>query len=517
MTISIRRDRRSKLAALLFGAALAAGLALPAAAEEKIFRMPYFADIGSFDPDNAFEVGGLGAVNGVYEGLVEYKPGTTEIVGLLAKSWEVSPDQLTYTFHLADGVTFHDGTPMDAAAVKTAFERRKNNELTLSYFLWNVTAMETPDAKTFVITLGMPQPSFLDALASPWGPKVISPKALAEHAGSDNATSWLNDNAVGTGPFKLTSFARGEEIVLDRNEAYYGAAPYFDQVQLPIVPDIGQQILQLQSGDIDAVPNNYPWNQLAALPPDIEATAAPSMALVEAAVKKGTALDDPEIRKAVLTAMNPALWAEQAYGGYATPAQSVYQVVMLKPEKPIVFPDDMAAAKAIIEKAGGLSLTIGVPTDEAPNVGTAVDLIVALLAEIGVNATINVLPQGAIYGLGEDLANAPDIVVTRMNPDAAHPENQATVFYTATAPLNFLKVSVPDADAIVQEAGTKTDIAERNALYEKAGHLYFDSGYFIPLVDIEDVVVHKAGLTDLGLRPVFPPGNIDFATVRWAE
>ena len=270
MTISIRRDRRSKLAALLLGAAFAAALALPAGAQEKVFRMPYFADIGSFDPDNAFEVGGLGAVNGIYEGLVEYKPGTTEIVGLLAKSWEVSDDQLTYTFNLADGVTFHDGTPMDAAAVKTAFERRKTNELTLSYFLWNVASMETPDAKTFVIKLGMPQPSFLDALASPWGPKVISPKALAEHAGSDNATSWLNDNAVGTGPFKLASFARGEEIVLDRNEAYYGAAPYFDQVQLPIVPDIGQQILQLRSGEIDAVPNNYPWNQLAALPPDLE-------------------------------------------------------------------------------------------------------------------------------------------------------------------------------------------------------------------------------------------------------
>ena len=227
MTMMIRRDRRLKFAALLLGAAFLAGLALPAAAEEKVFRMPYLADIGSFDPDNAFEVGGLGAINGIYEGLVEYKPGTTEIVGLLAKSWQVSDDQLTYTFKLADDVTFHDGTPMDSAAVKTAFERRKNNELTLSYFLWNVASMETPDAKTFVITLGMPQPSFLDALASPWGPKVISPKALAEHAGSDNATSWLNDNAVGTGPFKLTSFARGEEIVLDRNQAYYGAAAVF--------------------------------------------------------------------------------------------------------------------------------------------------------------------------------------------------------------------------------------------------------------------------------------------------
>ncbi len=517
MTTMKTRAGRSSLAALLLGSAVAAGLALPARADDKIFRMPYFADVGSFDPDNAFEVGALGAVNGIYEGLVEYKPGTTEIVGLLADSFDISDDQLTYTFHLADGVTFHDGTPMDAAAVKTSLERRKDGDLTLSYFLWNVKAIDTPDAKTVVLTLGQPQPSFLDALASPWGPKVISPAALAEHAGDDNATGWLNDNAVGTGPFMLTSFNRGEEIVLDRYEGYHGEAPYFDEVQLPIVPDIGQQILQLQSGDIDAVPNNYPWSQLKALPPGLAITAEPSMALVEAAFKKGTPLDDPEIRKAVLTAMNPAKWVDQAYGGYATPAQSVYQVVMLKPETPIVFPDDMAAAKAIIEKAGGLSLTIGVPADEQPNVGTAVDLMVALMAELGIKATINVLPQGAVYSVGEDLASAPDILVSRMNPDAAHPENQATVFYTAEAPLNFLKAAVPEADALVMEAGTKTDIAERNALYERAGHLYFDSGAFIPLVDIQDVVVHQEGLTDLGLRPVFPPGNIDFGTVRWAE
>ena len=360
MTISIRRERRSKLASLLLGAAFAAGLALPAAAQEKVFRMPYFADIGSFDPDNAFEVGGLGAVNGVYEGLVEYKPGTTEIVGLLAKSWEVSPDQLTYTFHLADGVSL----------------RCRRN--------------------------------------------------------------------------------RGDR------RPKHGAGRSRGQ--------------------------------------------------------KGTALEDPEIRKAVLTAMNPALWAEQAYGGYATPAQSVYQVVMLKPEKPIVFPDDMAAAKAIIAKAGGLSLTIGVPTDEAPNVGTAVDLIVALLAEIGVNATINVLPQGAIYGLGEDLAAAPG---HRRHPDeprrcASRKPGDRVLYRDRAAQLPQRLRSGGRCHRPGGRNQGRHRRAER-ALREGRPPLFQLGLLFIPLVDIEDVVVHKAGLVDLGLRPVFPPGNIDFATVRWAE
>ncbi|WP_375450722.1 ABC transporter substrate-binding protein [uncultured Devosia sp.] len=489
--------------------------AAPALAQETL-RIPYFSDIGSFDPDNAFEVGALSAINNVYEGLVEYKPGTTEIVGLLAKSWDISPDGLTYTFHLVTGATFHDGTPFNAEAVITAFTRRRDNELVLSYFLANVKDMQAPDAETLVLTLGQPQPSLLDAFSSPWGPKVVSPTALAEHAGDDVAKTWLNENAVGTGPFKLTEFKRGEEYTLTRNDDYWGAEPYFSEIQIPVIADVGQQILQLQAAEIDAVPNNYPWAQLGGLPAGVEVTAMPSMALVEAFVKPGSPLDDAEVRQAVLTAINPALWVKDAFGAYATPARSLYQLTMLDPKAPVAFPTDMEAAKAAIAAAGPIRLVLGYSSEETTNVGRVADLMVAQLALIGIQATINVLPSGAAYAMKGD-AGAPDLYISRSSPDAAHPENQATVFYTAGAPLNFFGVELPEADALVKQAGTKTDVPERNALYERAGQLYFDAGFFIPLVDVQDVVVSAEGLADLGLRPVFPPGNIDFATVRWAD
>src|SRR5262245_60814753 len=105
---------------------------------QEILRIPYVADIGTFDPDNGFETGAMSAIDNVYEGLVEYEPGSTKIVGLLAKSWEISDDGLTYTFHLVDGVKFHDGTPFNAAAVITSFERRRDHQLSLGYFLSNV-------------------------------------------------------------------------------------------------------------------------------------------------------------------------------------------------------------------------------------------------------------------------------------------------------------------------------------------------------------------------------------------
>ena len=158
---------------------------------EEVLRIPYVADIGTFDPDNGFETGAISAINNVYEGLVEYAPGSTTIVGLLAKTWDISDDGLTYTFHLVDGVKFQDGTPFNAAAVIKSFERRRDHGLILSYSLANVKDMKAPDESTVVLTLGHPQPSFLDALSSPWGPKIISPAALAEHDNGDFAKTCI--------------------------------------------------------------------------------------------------------------------------------------------------------------------------------------------------------------------------------------------------------------------------------------------------------------------------------------
>ena len=495
--------------------AFAAGLLLsiaPACAQD-VLRIPYVADIGTFDPDNGFEIGALSAIDNVYEGLVEYQPGSTRIVGLLAKNWDVSDDGLTYTFHLVERVRFHDGTPCDAAAVVKSFERRRDDKLALAYFLDNVATMTAPDDTTVVLTLRHPQPSFLDGLSSPWGPKVISPTALAQHDKGDHATTWLNDHAVGTGPFKLTDFKRGERYVLERNEDYWGTKPFFREILITLTPDIGQQILQLQVGEIDAVPKNYPFAQLNKLPPGIEITSIPSMAQYDLFVKPGTPLDDAIVRTAVLTAINPALWAKDVFGTYASLAKSIFPQTMLDPVHPITFPTDFEAAKAAIRKYGKVSLTIGLYSD-SPIYQRMADLMIAQLALIGVEATAYVLPHGAAFALKGN-GGAPDMLLAIASPDAAHPENQAKPFFTKEGSVNFYGRTLPEAEALIDRAGTLTNIAERNALYEQAGKMYVDAGQVIPLVDANDVVVHARGLKGLGLRPVFPPGNIDFATASW--
>jgi peptide/nickel transport system substrate-binding protein len=501
----------------LGAAALALAMGASVASGEEILRLPLVTDIGTLDPDNGFEIGGVSAINNLYEGLVEYAPGTTEIVGLLADSWTVSDDGLTYTFHIIDGVTFHDGTPLDAEAVVTSFKRRiDHSDYLLSYVFANVAEIAATDSSTVVFTLKQPQGSLLDSLAGPYGPKVVSPKALAEHeSNGDGATGWLTEHADGTGPFKLAEFKRGEVYVFERNEDYWGARPYFDEIQLPVVPDVSVQMLQLQAGEIDAVPIDYPFAQLAALPEGLAVTSGPSVNQYDLFFKPGSVLDDRDVHNAVLAAINPALWTNDVFFGHGPVAKSIYPSVVLDPVHPIQYPTDLEAAKAAIAEQGNVEFTIGT-FSETPTYRRIAELMIAQLAQIGVKATSYALPANYAFAMKGD-PKAPDVLLSIVGPDAAHPANQATVFYTSDAPVNWYGRVIPEGDDLIAKAGTMTDLTERNAAYEQAGQLYFDAGIVAPLVDADDVVVHVEGLADLGLRPVFPPGNIDFGSVRRAE
>lgn len=510
--VSIVSRIRCAIALRLLALSLGFLISIAVGHAEDVLRIPYSSDIGTLDPDNGFEVAGLTTLDSVYEGLVKYEAGSTKIVGSLAKNWEISGDGLTYTFRLVDGVQFHDGTTLNADAVITSFKRRRDGGFVQNYTLANMADIIAPDRSTVVITLHHPQPSFMDSLASPWGPKIISPAALSDHAKGDLATGWLTEHAVGTGPFKLGEFKRGERYMLERNEDYWGAKPFFAKVEFPVIPDIGQQILKLKAGEIDGVPANFPFAQLGSLPADLEITSALSMTQYEAFIKPGSPLDDTEVRKAILTAINPNLWANDAFGQYAHVSKSLYPNIMLDAAQPVWFPTDFEAAKSAIARHGPVTLSIGLYSAN-PSYGRIADLMIAELALIGVEATSHIMPPGAAYAMKGDPA-APDMLLIIASPDAAHPDNQAKAFFTTDAPLNLYGSVVADADAVVAEGASETDIAARNALYEKAGRMYFDAGYFIPLVDVDDVVVHRKGLKDLGLRPVFPRGSIDFSSVR---
>ena len=201
----------------------------------------------------------------VYETLVDLAPGSTnELAPSLAETWECEPQETTCTFHLRAGVTFHDGTPLNAEAVKINFDRMQNfsEEFQADAYYYDqvfdgfgadniVASIDTPDEQTVVFNLREPNPSFLIALTLPcFG--IVSPAVLESTNADDFATTTLTTDAVqgGTGPFILDSYTPDENATLSRNEDYWGDKALLERLIIQPIADPAARLQALQGGSI---------------------------------------------------------------------------------------------------------------------------------------------------------------------------------------------------------------------------------------------------------------------------
>ena len=243
----------------------------------------------------------------IYEPLV-YQDLDNSYKGLLAESWTVSDDNKTITFKLRKGITFTDGSPFNAAAVKFTYERLQNegSKSPIQPTLKNVVSMTAPDDSTFVMQLKDPYaPIFHDLQTAYAG--ILSPSAVQK------ANNDIGRTAVGTGPYKLGDWKTGQEITLVRNEAYNWApalysnhgAPYISELHYRIIPDPASQLAALQAGEVDYLGLN------AAQLPQVESdksfkiydSFAVGLTYLGFDAKKPP-FDDPKLRRALSYAVN---------------------------------------------------------------------------------------------------------------------------------------------------------------------------------------------------------------------
>ncbi|ONK21807.1 ABC transporter substrate-binding protein [Bacillus sp. VT-16-64] len=305
----------------------------------------------------------------IYESLLDYDRESFEIVPKLAKEWEVSEDGLTYTFFLEEGVKFHDGSDFNAEAVKINFERWSDPEHQYSftddgyiYPLYGamfggykgeeghiIKEVNVKGDYEIEFVLNEPLGSFLQNMAMHYF-SITSPAALEEHG------SKINENPVGTGPFKFASWTKDDQIVLEKNEDYWKEGlPKLDRVIYKVIPDTAARLIALKSGEVDIIDDVNPEDAEG-----IEAdenlqlfTRSENNVGYLGFNNQKEPLNNKQVRQAINYAIDKQSIIDALYSGYATPAKNLIPPTYLGYNDEVAGYDyDPEKAKELLEKAG---------------------------------------------------------------------------------------------------------------------------------------------------------------------
>ncbi len=216
------------------------------------FTFAQGADPRGLDPARIDDLESAKVIGNIYEGLLRYAADSTKVEPSLAESWEISPDGLTYTFKLRQGVKFHDGTDFNADAVKFNIDRQLPPKVDgdmpyASFTFGTVKDVVVVDPYTVKINLTQKNTAFLANLAMSMAAPIVSPKALTDGNNS------VMENPVGTGPYKFVKWNKAENVVLIRNDEYWGEKAKTKNVIFRIISENSARVLALNNGEVDMI------------------------------------------------------------------------------------------------------------------------------------------------------------------------------------------------------------------------------------------------------------------------
>ncbi|MGV0808453.1 ABC transporter substrate-binding protein [Mycolicibacterium setense] len=469
-----------------------------AAPTDKVLHLSFLQDPGQPpDPDIYYAGQGLLLTTNTYEGLLQYKAGTDkpELEPLLATEWTASPDNKVFDFKLRQGVKFHDGTAFTAEAVKASFDRRLAVNQGPSYMVKDVESVTAHGDYDVTITLKAPNAAFLDYLACAYGPRMMSPAGLRQNAG-DHAQSYLTSHDLGTGPYTLTAADVGSRYALAAFPEYWGAKPYFEKVEMPVITDVSAQQLQFNNGQLAAILHDLPSSAVQSYL-DNKAFANYSLPTMMSNYlyvnpHKGM-MTDAGNRTAVLQAINVDELVKQTYFGRGDVASQIYPPNMMASDfaKQAVAHDPSALAGI----AAGLpadqkAITIGYDSSNPDNQLVS-NLLQTQLAAAGLTAKVQAYPTSEIYGwVGTDGQSAPEIFTALAWPDAPSPYTWGHISWDPDGGLNYLGCSAsPVTDALATGLPTGD-----SAVFSRAGLEAVKTGCWLNIADVNDFVVAQPWL-----------------------
>ena len=458
------------------------------------------------EPPNLDPTGGAAAAidevvyANIFEGLTRFGPDGSVLPGL-ASEWTVSDDGLTYTFKLRDGVTFHDGSTMDAEDVIFSLDRARAEDSTNAQkaLFKDIESVTAPDPLTVEVKLSAPNGNFPFNMA--WGDAVI----VAPESIQNAATA-----PVGTGPFTFVEWAKGDHVTVARNDAYWGAVPALATATFKFISDPNAAFAAMMAEDVDAFPNFPATETLSQFEADPRFNVIVGSTEGETILSmnnKSGPLADVRVRKAIAHAINRQDIIDGAMFGYGTPIGSHFA-----PHHPdyvdltgnSAFDPDMS--KSLLAEAGaeGLTLRLILPPPSYARRGG--EIIAAQLRAVGINTEISNLEWAQWI---EQVFKGKDFDLTIVS----HTEPADINIYAR--PDYYFQYDNADFQALIDKLSVTSDPAMRSELNKQAQQMIADdyvNGYLFQLA--------KTGVANAkinGLWENAPTQANDLTGVSWSE
>jgi len=495
---------------------LALGVAAPAVAQPAgTLVVGLVAEPVNLDPAQVTDLNSNRVGRRIAETLVTFPEESTQIVPGLAESWVVSKDGLRYAFKLRKGVSFHDGTPLDAEAVKFSIDRQINPEHLFNklgkypfanFFFGNIKAVEVVDTLTVEFVLKEPRASFLAVLTA-GAASIVSPTAVRKY-GQDYALT-----PVGTGPFKYVSWDRGQRVVLERNPSYWRFPVKLDRViYRPIVEDQAR-LTELLTGALDLIVGTPPdyVGQLEANPKVTLLKQVGAHVWYLGINNQKKPYDDKRVRQALNYAVNKDAIVRDVLKG--TGSLSVGPVLPktwgadggLKP-----YPYDPERAKKLLAEAGypgGFTTTLWVPESgsgmQSPVAMSTV--IQSNLKAVGVNVSLQTMEWGAYLAKlrsKEQELFALSWMAGNEDPDMVMYPLLHSSQWTPNGPNRALYKN-EKFDEILHQARLTTDEKKRADLYRQAQRILVDDAPWIFIDHEIQTAAHAKRVQGFKLHPSF--------------
>jgi peptide/nickel transport system substrate-binding protein len=432
--------------------------------------------------------------------LLNVKPG-------LADHWEI-PDPLTYIFHLHAGVKFHDGRLLTSRDVKWTFDSLLQGKIrstkAVAYRL--VDRIDAPDDATVVFHLKEPFATLLWNLSG--GAVGIVPYGSVDE---------ISSHPVGSGPFRFVSAEPDREVIIERNDDYWGTKAHLKQVRFAVIPDATTRALELRKGSADIAVNAFTGDTVLALEHEtnLETLHAPGTVLAYLAFNtRDPILKDERVRQALAYAIDRAPMIHYLLRDFARPAYS-----LLPPESWAYNGDvpryiyDPNRARQLLDQAGypaangvRFHLTMKTSTEESTRLMAAV--LQQQLRDVGVVLDIRIFEFATFFS--DITRGAYQLHSLRWVGGNEDPDIFEYVFHSAKfSPhgANRTYYSNPRMDALVDQARIELGQDARKQIYAEIQRLLADDLPYINLWYIDNVMVHTKRVRNLTLNP---PGNYDF-------